>query len=744
LKRLVDRLVEAARNDGRGSLLESEGMRLLEALGIGVPSHGVVDASGANSGEAIAAVKTPRVVVKVMAADVVHKSDIGGVRFCERHPDAVAATIRDMKERLPRVALRGFLLAEYVEGSAGPGGELLVGARWTNDFGPVVAFGPGGIHAEFLAANLRPGRRTAVVSAVSDPLRGLQDALEQAAVTSLVTQPQRGRAPALEAGRLVDVVERVRRFAAEFMPTPFRSFEVNPLVVRDGVCCALDVLVELSSSTVELAPARPVDKIKHLLEPQSVAVIGVSERMNPGRVIVNNLIREGFDRRRLYIIKENIDAIDGCTCYPDIASLPEPVDLLVLSIDAAQVPDTVTEVVRERKAESLIVIPGGMEEKSGTDGIVARMRETLAEARASRWRGPVINGANSLGVQSRPGHYDTLFIPRHKLGVQPLDNAPLAFISQSGAFAIAKNSKLRRIAPKYLISVGNQTDLTIGDYLDYLKDDDEIETFAVYAEGFKPGDGLKFVEAARKITAGGRHVLLYRGGRTAAGARASASHTAAIAGDYEVMRSLAMHAGVQVAESIADFEDLLALFCFLRSKATAGMRLGAVSNAGFETVAIADNLCGFDLADFSPGTVERIRGALSTARLEKIVDVHNPLDVTPIMGDGGFEEAFTAIMEDEGVDVALFGCVPLTPALNTLAPGDGHAEDLGQGGSIVSRLVELSRKSTKAFVAVVDGGAIYDPMAARLAENGIVVFRAVDRAMRLFARYTRARLNAPR
>jgi acyl-CoA synthetase (NDP forming) len=289
--------------------------------------------------------------------------------------------------------------------------------------------------------------------------------------------------------------------------------------------------------------------------------------------------------------------------------------------------------------------------------------------------------------------------------------------------------------------MGNQVDLTAGDYLTYLKDDPSIRVFACYVEGFRPLDGRRWVEAAEEITASGRPVVLYRGGRTAAGARASASHTASIAGDYAVTRELARAAGVLVADTLGEFEDLVRLCCLLSDKRVDGLRLGAVSNAGFECVSIGDNLGALSLASFSQRTNWRIEEVLQRCRLETIVGAGNPLDLTPIMHDGAYEEACRAVLADENVDVALLSCVPLSGALNTLPSGSGHGEDLLREGSIVERLVGLFRECDKAWITAVDAGPIYDPMARRLEEAGLPVFRTVDRALRRFSRYCSWRLR---
>ena len=219
-----------------------------------------------------------------------------------------------------------------------------------------------------------------------------------------------------------------------------------------------------------------------------------------------------------------------------------------------------------------------------------------------------MNGGNCLGIRSRPGRYDTLFIPTTKLPIPDTPEAPLAFISQSGAFAIARTSRLATLNPRYLVTAGNQMDLTIADHLEAIAADERVRVFALYVEGFRPLDGLRVVELSRRLAAEDRRVVLYRAGRTSAGAQASASHTASIAGDYAVTRELAASAGIVLAESIDRFEDLVALCTALAGRHAGGTRIGAVSNAGFECVALADSLGGFSLARFAAATEARLGG----------------------------------------------------------------------------------------------------------------------------------------
>lgn len=732
----VDDVLRNARNEGRDSLLEPEARVILDALGIPLPPQIFVtieELSQEAVRKAVESLTGDRVVVKVVASDILHKTELGGVRFVARDVADVQSVIDAMRQSLAKYDLRGFLIAELLQYDRDPGSELLVGMRSTPDFGPVVTFGFGGVATEFMSANLRPGREIAVLSPETTDRSRIAAIISKNAVTPLATGGVRKQKAKVEIALLSDVLERLLDFAGKYIPSQIAEFEINPLVATNGRVVALDALVKLGGAEAAPMPERPLAKITNLLRPESAAVMGVSKGLNPGHVIVNNLIREGFDRKRIYIIKPGEDEIEGCRCVPDIASLPEAVDLLVLSISAEQVPDAVEQVVATRKAEGLIVIPGGMGEHAGSGNLEERMRDAIRRSRTTDWRGPVINGGNCLGITSRPGRYDTMFLPEHKLPKSTAKESPLAVISQSGAFAVAQASKLASMPPRYLVSIGNQVDLTVGDYLEYLADDPAIDVFAFYVEGFRPLDGVKWLKAAKRVVDSGRTVILYRAGRTAEGARASASHTAAIAGDAAVTRELATEAGVVVTESLDEFQDLMKLFTMLRGRKPAGRRLGAMSNAGFESVAFADSLGSLSFASFSEATTQRISEILKANKLEKIVTLANPLDTNPMMPDVPYGDSFAAIINDDNVDLGILGIVPLTGALTTLPKSDSHREDFENESSVVARAGAIWRQNRKPWVAVVDAGEMYDAMVRRLEELGIPAFRSADRALRMLS-----------
>lgn len=725
----LEALAALARDEGRDALLEPEAYALAESLGIGVPAHFVVPLGGRVP--ALDRLHGEQVVVKVLAPAVAHKSDRGGVRVVPREARAVAGAVAAMAAGFTTDEVRGWLVAEFVPHDTRPGGEVLFGLRRTPEFGWVLLLGLGGVHAEWLA--------TAVPPAVVRLDGGRARIPAGAPAIGALTGGVRGGPAAVTPAALAGFLDRLAA-AVPGLPPEVVELEVNPLAFTPAGPVALDALARLGPVAVP-APPRPASQLDRLLHPRSIAVAGVSERMNPGRVILRNILGAGFPADALTVIKPGVAEVDGCRAVPGVAALTERVDLLVLSIGAEAAPAALEEVVAGGAAEAVILIPGGLGEREGSEALAARVAAAVAEGRR-RGDGPVVNGGNSMGVRSVPGGYDATFIPGHKSSPNPTAPAvPLAVLSQSGAFAIARLDRLGQLRPRYLVTLGNQADLTAGDYLGLWQDDPAVEVFGCYLEGFRPGDGARLLDAAARIRLRGGVVVLYLGGRTAAGAAAAASHTAALASDHALAAALARDAGVLIAEGFDDFEDLLRVAVGLRAREIGGLGLGAVSNAGFECVAAADGEGPLSFPQLGAATREAVAGMLQSRRLERVVGVRNPLDLTPITDDAGFCAAVEAVLADPAVDLGLVGTVPLTPALATLAADPGHSEDAAAPEAVGPRLVRLFAATSKAWVVVVDGGALYDPLASLLEAAGLPVFRTADRALRALGAYAALRLR---
>ncbi len=723
-----------ARPDGRRTLVETELFPALEALGWHIPR--CVTLNDQDHKPDLGLFSGDSVVVKLLSHRLPHRSDFGGVRVVARDTEPVARALSELRASSPDPEAL-LLLQEFIPHDAEPGGELLLGARWTEEFGPVVTLRLGGVGAEAMAALEGPSTLRPVVSTrFSDGAKKLV----ASPMGQWATQGVRGQAPRIAHRDLVGTVEAFARLADAVMPETVTELEVNPLVFRNGRPVALDALAIVTGDAPRPREPKALTNarlrgIMSVLEPESVAIVGVARRMNPGRIILRNLLAAGFPMDAIRVVKPDADQVDGCTCVPDLNALSPGVDQIILGVGAQDVPNLMAQVVSGRLARSVVLITGGLEEGAENAHRGAEVRAALDSAGDEA---PVVNGGNCLGVRSLPGRCNTLFIPPEKLAFPDVAPHSVAMISQSGAFAIARASGLPWLNPRTIVTVGNQLDVTVGEYLEALAEDPEHRVFACYVEGFQEMDGLRFLRVAKHLKGQGRAVVLYRAGRTPAGADAAASHTASLAGDYVVTRGLAEAAGVLLAESLDDFEDLLTALVLLDGRTVTGTRLGAISNAGFECVAIADSLGGLETAAFAPATVAGLHAILSRHRLDGIVFPRNPLDVTPILDDPSFLDAARAVLADPDVDVGVVGCVPLTPALRTL---EEEGSDLQGDGGILAGLLALWADSEKAWAAVVDGGPSYDALARELAKGGIPTFRRSDRALRALTQFVRWRLD---
>jgi len=138
------------------------------------------------------------------------------------------------------------------------------------------------------------------------------------------------------------------------------------------------------------------------------------------------------------------------------------------------------------------------------------------------------------------------------------------------------------------------------------------------------------------------------------------------------------------------------------------------------------------LASFGEATKSALGEIFKNARITEIVDIHNPVDLTPMAGDDAYDGAFRAAILDPGSDVGLVGIVPLTGMLNSLPANPlVHGEDITRPDSLAARYGALARQIDKPFVAVVDSGPLYDPLCQELEKHGIVVFRTADRALKM-------------
>ena len=685
-----------------------------------------------------------RVVLKICGRDILHKSDVGGVVIAAADGGAAALLVAAdrlsaaVAPRVPAGSIEGVLACAWVPHLANqPGQEFLLSLRQDPAFGPVVVVGVGGLLTEWYGRGTE-GRSRLIFPAADLQAPAVAAALRAHPLLSLAVSPSRlYPTPPLDAEVVGETVAALaaaalRHGAGADGPWTLEEIEINPAVVAEGRLVALDG-VGLLSRRRWASARRPLAKIAALLAPRSAVVMGVSARGdNPGRIILRNLLDSAcVDRGRLAVIHPEERSVDGVPCFPGLAELPWKADLAVIALPAAAAAVAIRELVALDRAESVILIPGGFAE-TGAHELAAEIERTLEAGHATPGGGPVLVGGNCLGIVSRD-RYNTFFLPPYKLPFRPGAGGNLALVSQSGAYLVTFASNYDGIIlPRASISFGNQMDLTVSDFLAHFANDPEIGVVACYVEGFRPGDGARFLATARTCRARGQRVIIFKAGRTALGAQAAASHTASLAGDYAVAHACLTAAGVTVAESLDEFEDLIKTFTLLHGRPAMGRRVGILSNAGFECSTATDALADLQLATFDIGT----RAALDAA-LPSYAHRDNPIDATPIADTDGWTRAAAAVLGCPGVDCAILSAVPVSPALDNLPrdPQGRHGEDLESPGSQPRRMLDLWGRDRKPWVAVIDAGSLYDPMALMLERGGVPVFRKIDRATRALAAF---------
>ncbi len=376
-----------------------------------------------------------------------------------------------------------------------------------------------------------------------------------------------------------------------------------------------------------------VASLRPVLEPRSVAVIGASRRPRTvGRAILHNLVAGGF-AGPVYAVNPQGQAMEGIPCVPTPADLPEPVDLAVLTVPVAAVPE-VAEGCGRRGVRALAVI---------TSGLGAEGADLLAICRRHGMR---LVGPNCLGVLVPGRGLNVTFAAgQFRPGVAGL-------VVQSGGVGIALLEHLSRlgIGVSSFASVGDKYDVSSNDLLTWWEQDGVTRMAVLYVESF--GSPRKFARTARRV---GRQmpVLTVIGGRSPAGQRAAASLAAAAATPLVTQEALFGQAGIIATSSLGELVEAAALLAC--QPLPAGRRVAIVSNAGGAGVLAADACTdsGLAVARLGEATQSGLRDLLPAGAA-----VAGPVDTTPGVTTEAFRACLEQVAADDGVDAVLAVAVP--------------------------------------------------------------------------------------
>ena len=543
------------------TLSEAASKELLRAYGLMTPVERLVATPDA-AASAAAEIGFP-VVLKLSGDRIAHKTERGLVRLGLGDADAVAEAGRELlgaaTEADGDVQL---LVAPMIRGNR----ELIAGVVRDPQFGATVMFGVGGVLAQALDdVVFRPAPLDAVTA------EEMVDSLASQALLGEV----RGEG-AVSRDRLVALLVGLGRLATE--RTDVVSVDVNPLIVdASGTPIAVDALVELGSAPASPAPQRPRpsdESFRALFEPRGVVVTGAST--HPGKfgfVSLHNLLAAGY---RGAVFGTNLagEEVLGVRTIPDVADLPDDaVDLAFVCTPASANADILRACAKKGIRAAFLTTAGyaeaGEQGKAAQDELVALGDEL----------GMLVAGPNGQGVVSTPARLCAQIVapypPPGRIGVA----------SQSGNFvsSFMNLSRATGVGISRAVSAGNAAAVSVADYLDFYADDPETAVGLAYIETVRDGTALM---ARLGDVAARKPLVVLKGGATAGGARAAASHTGALAADDKLFDGACRAYGITRAASVEEAFEAAATFA--TQPLPKGPRVVVLTTAGGWGVVTAD------------------------------------------------------------------------------------------------------------------------------------------------------------
>ena len=674
--------MDQVKADGRSSLSAPEAKKVCDAYDIPVPKEGL--ATSADEAVKLAEEIGYPAVLKIISPDILHKTEAGGVLTGLEDAEAVAkgydTIIANAKDFQSDADIAGVQVQQMLPQAQ----EVIVGAVTDQSFGKVVAFGLGGVLVEVLkdvTFRLAPTDRVNALSMI-EGIRAAE-----------ILHGVRGAKP-VDREALASIIIGVSQLVDDF--PEISEIDLNPVFARADGATAVDVRMIVDFSVPE-APFRPSQEeilaaMKRIMEPDSVAVIGASaEEGKIGNSVMKNLINGGY-QGEIYPINPRADEILGRKCYKSVKDIEGEVDIAVFAIPAKFVLQALEEV-GEKNIAGAIMIPSGFAEI----GEVELQKEMVAVARKHNVR---VMGPNIYGFYYTPKNLCATFCTPYDIV------GKVALSSQSGGvgMSIIGFSRSTKMGVSAIVGLGNKSDLDEDDLLTFFEQDDNTDVIAMHVEDLK--DGRSFAEVAERVSKK-KPIVVLKAGRTAMGARAAASHTAALAGDDQIYDDILRQSGVIRAMSL---NDMLQFARGLPKLPTPrGENVLIITGAGGSGVLLSDACVdnGLELMEMPDDLDKAFREFIPPFGA-----AGNPVDITGGEPPSTYRNTIKLGLEDDRIDALILGYWH-----TIVTPPMVFAELLGE-------VVEECRENgiRKPVVASLVGDVAVEEASEYLYERGIVAY----------------------
>jgi 3-hydroxypropionyl-CoA synthetase (ADP-forming) len=680
---VIEQVVKEVIANKHKVITEEQAKQILESYGIRVPPYALVKSEE----EAVREAKRIGfpLVMKVVSPEILHKTDVGGVKVGIKSEQEVIETFRSMYDRLAgKYDVKGILLEKMVP----QGIELIVGLQYDEQFGPVIMVGLGGIFTEVYRD----------VSFRMLPI-SKQDALDMLNELNgkKVLEGFRGSKP-INKDMLAEALVSIGKLGID-MAAYYDSVDFNPIVVYPDDYAVVDAKIILREKPLDNPISTAEPNIKHMEKffyPRSVAVVGASA--TPGKVgysVLDSIAKHEF-KGEVYPINPTRSEIMGLKAYKSLEDIGKPVDLVVVVVDVLQTP-AIMEQAAKLGIHNILIISGGGKELGGERAEAERRIKELAEKYDMRVIGP-----NCIGMFNAENRLDAAFQGHVRMIRPPL--GPVSFLTQSGTIGISFMESSESFGMSKMISYGNRADVDEADMIWYLAHDPNTKVIGLYVEGF--GDGRKFANTARRVIKElGKPIVIWKSGRTQRGAKQAVSHTGSMGGSYAVVKGALKQAGVILVDSYQELVGTLKALAW--QPAAKGNRVALVSNGIGPVISAIDHFerLGLEVAQISESTLKAFKEHYPPTFV-----IGNPLDVTGSATSSDYKFAIEKFMEDPNVDIIM--------------PWFVFQDDpLDEG--IVDVLAELNKDKKKPILAGAIGGQYTAKMVKAIESKGIPFYNEI-------------------
>jgi len=622
----IQNIVESSKGNPK-VITEESSKEILGEYGIRVPKYALVT----NSDEA--AQKSKEIgfplVAKIVSPDILHKTDVGGVKVGLGSEDEVKKAFDDMFYRLKeKFDVKGVLLEKMVP----KGVELIIGLQNDFQFGPSIMVGLGGIYTELfkdVSFRVLPVTKGDALKML-ESLRGKD-----------ILKGFRGSKP-IDLDMLSEAIVNIGTLGVD-MAGKYESIDFNPVVVYPDSYYVVDAKIILKEKSLDnaISIANPDSSYMDLFfNAKSVALIGASPE--PGKIgnsVMESLVKHDYKGKVYPVNAKGYSEIMGVKAYKNLLDVKDPVDVVIVTVDLKFVPDLLTECGK-KNIHNMVIISGGGKELGGERAAIEKRIQDQSRELNVRIIGPncigIFNGENRLDCAFQ-GHLRML---RPKQG-------NVAFLSQSGTVGIAFMETSDAFGLSKMISYGNRSDVDEADMIHYLAQDPNTNVIGLYVEGL--GDGRKFMNSAKNvIKEHQKPIVVFKNGRSTKGAKQAASHTGSLGGSFAVISGAFEQTGII---SVDSYEELTsALKALTWQPVPKGNKIAMVTNGAGPIIAAIDNFerLNLELAQLSDQTMKSFKEHYPATYV-----IGNPCDVTGSASADDYRFAIQSFLDDPNVDIIM-------------------------------------------------------------------------------------------